>query len=72
MNELLFFLHTTNKFINNYQKIVEKDYIFYNIIAIKRGRIDPGRTGNRGETTQIHISTVLSVFVLLSIFRYSD
>jgi hypothetical protein len=55
MNELLFFLHTTNKFINNYQKIVEKDYIFYNIIAIKRGRIDPGRTGNRGETTRIHI-----------------
>ena len=43
MNELLFFLHTTNKFINNYQKIVEKNYIFYNIIAIKWGRIDPGR-----------------------------
>ena len=42
MNELLFYLHTTNKFINNYQKIVEKDYIFYNILAIKRGRIDQG------------------------------
>jgi hypothetical protein len=43
-------------------KIVEKDFIFYNIIAIKwgesthfpgrndPGRIDPGRTGNRDET----------------------
>jgi hypothetical protein len=40
--------------------MVEKDFIFYNIIAIKcgesthfPGRNDPGRTGNRGETTRI-------------------
>ena len=41
--------------INNYQKIVEKDFIYYNIIAIKRGELThfPGRTGNRGETTRI-------------------
>jgi hypothetical protein len=46
MNELLLFLQTTK--INNYQKIVEKDFIYYNIIAIKwaestrfPGRNDP-------------------------------
>jgi hypothetical protein len=48
----------------NYQKIVEKDFIYHNLIAIKwgesthfpgrndPGRIEPGRTGNRGETTK--------------------
>ena len=42
--------------INNCQKIVEKDFIYYNIIAIKWGESThfPGRTDNRGETTRIH------------------
>jgi hypothetical protein len=42
--------------INNCQKIVEKDFIYYNIIAIKWGESThfPGRTGNWGETTRIH------------------
>jgi hypothetical protein len=47
---------------NNYKKIVEKDFIYYNIIAIKWGESthfpgwnDPGRTGHRGETTRILI-----------------
>jgi hypothetical protein len=60
---LLFFLYTTN----NYQKIVEKDFIYYYLIEIKwgesthfPGRNDPGRTGNRGETTRYH--KVLIVF----------
>jgi hypothetical protein len=37
-------------------KIVEKDFIYYNIIAIKWGESThfPGRTGNWGETTRIH------------------
>ena len=50
--------------MNNYKKIVEKDFIYYNIIAIKwgesthfPGRNDPGQTGNRGETTQIQKCT---------------
>ena len=60
---LLFFLYTTN----NYPKIVEKDFIYYYLIEIKwgesthfPGRNDPGRTGNRGETTRYH--KVLIVF----------
>jgi hypothetical protein len=43
------------------KKIVEKDFIYYNIIVIKwdesihfPGRNDPGRTGDRGETTRIN------------------
>ena len=55
MNELLFFcLQLINKWL---PKIVEKDFIYYNIIAIKWGESThfPGRTGNRGETTQIQI-----------------
>jgi hypothetical protein len=61
MNELLFFFCI--QLINNYQTIVEKDFIYYNIITIKwgesthfPGRNDPGRTGNQGETTRIRIS----------------
>ena len=57
--------------------MVEKDFIYYNIIAIKwgesthfPGRNDPGRIGNRGETTRIHYpcmfvtvnAEILSVF----------
>ena len=53
---LLFF------FVNNYQTIVEKDFIHYYIIAIKwgesthfPGQNEPGRTGNRAETTRYQI-----------------
>ena len=52
--------------------MVEKDFIYYNIIAIKWGESThfPGRTGNRGETTRIHYprmfvtvnAEILSVF----------
>ena len=61
---LLFFLYTTNI---NYQNIVEKNFIYYYIIAIKwgesthlPGRIDPGWTGNRGETTRYVFCLVFS------------
>jgi hypothetical protein len=52
--------------------MVEKDFIYYNIIAIKWGESThfPGRIGNRGETTRIHYprmfvtvnAEILSVF----------
>ena len=55
---LCFFFFVYNYRIN-YQKSVEKDFIYNYIIAIKLGesthfpgRNDPGRTGNRGETTR--------------------
>ena len=49
MNELLLFFC-----IQLINKIVEKGFIYYNIIAIKWGESThfPGRTGNRGETTE--------------------
>ena len=58
------------------QKIVERDFIYYNIIAIKwgesthfpgrndPGRIDPGRTGNRGETTRIQLLWLTPAIIL--------
>ena len=61
---LLFISYTTN----NYQKIVEKDFIYYNIIAIKWGESThfPGQTGNRGETTRIPY-----MYIQITISRYS-
>ena len=40
--------------INNYQNFFEKDFIYYNIIAIKWGESThfTGRTGNRCKTTR--------------------
>jgi hypothetical protein len=55
----------------------QKDFIYYNIIAFKWGEsthfpgrndpgwIDPGRTGNRGETTRIHKQKNNNSFILV-------
>ena len=51
-----YFFFCIQLIINNYQKIVEKDFIYYNIIAIKWGESThfPGR--NDPDSSQLHCS----------------
>jgi hypothetical protein len=53
--------------INKYQKIVKKDFIYYNIIAIKWGELThfPGRNDPDSITSVVHNTGIARIFQYL-------